>query len=307
MTDTKTFGQILAHSFTLKHAPSFVTYAQRSAKIDITEVKSEATCNGRSLHLPQEDAYLLSLPVNTFLQRRLWLDGKEVPTEQLEYGLSVFQDLRRDPMLDFQSPLHSICFRLSREMLDLIAEDANAPRIEDLQYDAGRGLDDPVIRSLTEMLLPAFKHTESASSLFIDNVTIAICAHVAHHYGGLQLHKFLPKGGLAPWQERRAKEILNANLEGEVSIALLAQECKLSTSHFSRSFRKSTGMAPYQWLTRRRVEIAMGLLPRRDVQLSEISLSCGFSDQSHFTRIFKKETGMNPGAWRRRSTPYESN
>jgi AraC-like DNA-binding protein len=107
-------------------------------------------------------------------------------------------------------------------------------------------------------------------------------------------------GGLAPWQERRAKEIIDANLGGDVSLAELARECGLSTSHFARAFRRTTGTAPHQWLLRRRVEKARHLLGDRKSALSEVALACGFADQSHFTRVFAKISGTSPGAWRRR-------
>jgi AraC-like DNA-binding protein len=40
---------------------------------------------------------------------------------------------------------------------------------------------------------------------------------------------------------KRAKEILNANLGGRVSLKEVASECRLSVSHFSRAFRRSMG------------------------------------------------------------------
>ena len=54
------------------------------------------------------------------------------------------------------------------------------------------------------------------------------------------------RGGLAPWQERRAKEILSANLDGDVPLKDVARECRLSVSHFSRAFRRTVGVAPHQ-------------------------------------------------------------
>ena len=107
------------------------------------------------------------------------------------------------------------------------------------------------------------------------------------------------RGGLAAWQERRAKDMLVANLDGAVALADVAQECRLSVSHFSRAFRQSMGVAPHRWLLNRRVEFAKELLQAPDSSLSEIALRCGFADQSHFTRVFTRRAGVSPGAWRR--------
>ncbi|MBO3760455.1 helix-turn-helix domain-containing protein [Ciceribacter sp. L1K22] len=109
-----------------------------------------------------------------------------------------------------------------------------------------------------------------------------------------------PNGGLAKWQERRAKELIAARLSDKLSVPEVAEACGLSPSHFTRAFRKSTGLTPYQWLTERRVERAEALLLRDvDLSLSDIAVSCGFADQSHFTRVFKAVVGQSPGALRR--------
>src|SRR2546425_12469444 len=62
------------------------------------------------------------------------------------------------------------------------------------------------------------------------------------------------RGGLAPWQERRAKELLDAHIGGGITLDALARSCELSTRHFTRAFRQSTSVAPYQWLQYRRRE-----------------------------------------------------
>jgi AraC family transcriptional regulator len=107
-----------------------------------------------------------------------------------------------------------------------------------------------------------------------------------------------PHGGLAPWQVRRAMEILGANLDG-VPLKELAQECGLSVSHFSRAFRRTVGVAPHNWLLMRRIEVAKQKLRRSQLPLSDVALACGFADQSHMTRIFTRMVGTSPGAWRR--------
>jgi AraC-like DNA-binding protein len=93
--------------------------------------------------------------------------------------------------------------------------------------------------------------------------------------------------------------MIEARLDGDISPAELAQECGLSVSHFARAFRRSTGMAPHQWLLQRRVAKAKQAMRETDAPLVEIAVSCGFADQSHFTRVFSKAAGISPGCWRR--------
>ncbi|WP_240500441.1 helix-turn-helix domain-containing protein [Pseudomonas syringae] len=108
----------------------------------------------------------------------------------------------------------------------------------------------------------------------------------------------MPKLTLAPWQEKRAKNIMINKMAQGVSIAQVARECALSRSHFSRAFKSATGYAPRDWLRQEKITRAKELLSHRSMSISEICLECGFSDQSHLTRTFTKVVGVSPRRWR---------
>ena len=116
---------------------------------------------------------------------------------------------------------------------------------------------------------------------------------------GLQRVTEPNRGGLAPWQVKRACEMLESDLGGKLSLEQIAAEFDLSVSHFSRAFRISTGLPPHRWLLRQRVEAAKRLMIVRNLPLSDIAISAGFAHQSHFTRVFSAAVGISPGMWRR--------
>jgi transcriptional regulator GlxA family with amidase domain len=188
---------------------------------------------------------------------------------------------------------------LPRGVLNAVADQANVPYIDELRYEPGVGVADETIKQISLSILPALRTPERVSRIFADYVALAFAAHSAQTYGGMQAAPRLVKGGLAPWQERRSKELMAADLSGDTSLPQVADACGLSAGHFSRAFRESTGLAPHTWLLRARVERAKALLRRPDAPLCEIAVACGFADQSHFTRVFKRQVGTSPAAWRR--------
>jgi AraC-like DNA-binding protein len=107
------------------------------------------------------------------------------------------------------------------------------------------------------------------------------------------------RGGLAPWQLRRAKQILISRLDEPISLAELARACKLSPGHFARAFRQTAGQPPHRWLMEQRIEKAKQLLVDTTLSLAQIAQNCGFADQSHFTRVFAQLVQSSPGQWRR--------
>lgn len=163
---------------------------------------------------------------------------------------------------------------------------------------AGMAAVDPVIAHLGACLLPALDNPKLACQQFVDYLSRALQAHVDFKYGSNDAPSAPPCGGLAPWQERLAKELLTANLDGGLAIEEVAQRCELSAGHFARAFKQSTGYPPHRWLMERRVEKSQELL-LGGLPISEIAMASGFSDQSHFTRVFSGRIGMSPGAWRR--------
>ncbi|MFC4313651.1 helix-turn-helix domain-containing protein [Steroidobacter flavus] len=107
------------------------------------------------------------------------------------------------------------------------------------------------------------------------------------------------RGGLSPWQVRKVASYVDANLDRSIKNEDLAGLVRLNASHFGRAFRNSFGEPPHEYVIRRRVERAQGLMLSTDASLSEIALDCGLADQSHLTRLFRRIVGESPRAWRR--------
>jgi transcriptional regulator GlxA family with amidase domain len=105
-------------------------------------------------------------------------------------------------------------------------------------------------------------------------------------------------GGLAPWRLKRVEQQIIANLGSKISIPQLAQSCSLSRSHFSRAFKRSTGMSPQDWIRHQRIARAKKLIRHSSLTLTQISVECGFFDPAHFSHMFTRTAGTNPAIWR---------
>lgn len=114
-------------------------------------------------------------------------------------------------------------------------------------------------------------------------------------------HARLPqpsRAGCEPRAVARAKELLASRLPEPPSLEELAQAVNLSPFHFTRVFRRATGLPPHAWLKLRRLEQARALLKNGCTPLA-VATQLGFADQSHLTRQFKQAYGVAPGAYRR--------
>jgi AraC-like DNA-binding protein len=105
-------------------------------------------------------------------------------------------------------------------------------------------------------------------------------------------------GKLSPRQLNRAIEYIHANLTQGILTKDVASAAGLSSFHFSRAFKRTTGMTPYRYLVMARVDMVKALLGKRDNRLAEIATDAGFVDQSHMTNVFRRSTGMTPNTFR---------
>jgi AraC family transcriptional regulator len=97
----------------------------------------------------------------------------------------------------------------------------------------------------------------------------------------------------------RLVAFVEEHLGGNIGLTDLAHQVGYSPDHLARMFKKSFGVPLYQYVLRRRVERAKGLLRDRSHSIAEVALACGFATQSHFTAAFKARMGVTPGAYRR--------
>jgi AraC family transcriptional regulator len=158
---------------------------------------------------------------------------------------------------------------------------------------------DPVIEHLGGALLPFLSGKERPSRLLLEQLHHVLCAHLIESCGGTRASMPQQRGGLAPWQKRRAEEVLNASLVDDISLAEVAAQCSLSAGHFARAFKRSFGRTPHRWLEQRRVDAVKELLQHSSLALEEIAVVRGFRDASSLIRVFHRVTGTNPGEWRR--------
>ena len=198
-----------------------------------------------------------------------------------------------------EKPSHSVHFHLPRAIIDAVADEVGVPRIDATEYQQGAVDADETMQHLASAMLVAVAQPQQANRRFIDYMLRAVVAQLVHVCCRTKIRHELVRGGLAPWQQRRAIDLLTADLDAEVPLAKVAKECRLSTGHFTRAFRASLGKPPHQWLLRRRIEKAKDMMSNTECSLAEVAVACGFADQSHLTRVFARLCGVSPGRWRR--------
>src|SRR3989449_6428230 len=142
--------------------------------------------------------------------------------------------------------------------------------------------------------------------LFLDSVEQAMAVALVNGHAVRHRPVQIYRGGLGSARFRRIKELVHAKMEDDLSLDEMAQSAGLSTAHFARMFRKSTGETPHQFVLRQRLERAKAMLRAPDARVLDVAVACGFKTQQHFAQVFRDVCGISPTGYRRDFLGYET-
>jgi len=134
--------------------------------------------------------------------------------------------------------------------------------------------------------------------LFMDSVEQAMAVALVNGHAVRHRPVQLYRGGLGSARLRRIKELVHTKLEDDLSLDEMAESVGLSTAHFARMFRKSTGESPHQFVMRQRLERAKAMLRAPDARVLDVAVACGFKTQQHFAQVFRDLLGVSPTEYR---------
>jgi AraC family transcriptional regulator len=301
------YGGQMAKYFRLGKADSLVISQARKPPLAITRLTSGVGLPEQTASIPPEKAFVVSIHLTPASDQGcdIWVDDRHSRIPVWPAGGVGIYDLESNPRTRNPSAVDWVHYHIPRSTLDAFTEDAERPRIQHLRCVYGTL--DSILRQMTQIVLPSLQNPDRFRELFLDYFRLLLCAHVVTAYGPPRNVRESFKGGLAPWQRKRIEDVFGANLEGQLRLSALADECGLSVSHFVRSFRQTFGSSPHRYLILQRIAKAKRLLTTTNLSLPEVALESGFSDQAAFSRTFKGVVGASPGKWQREVTHRRKN
>jgi AraC family transcriptional regulator len=204
-------------------------------------------------------------------------------------------------------PLSTVHLHIERSLIDSVADQMELGGSRELSLGDAMQFRDPLVAAMLAALHRAAADPAD-SRLYVDALVHALAAHLLQHYSrgrstlsGSQTGLSAHPERLVPRRIRRVTDYIRANLAGDLSISELAAQAGLSSFHFARVFRRETGEAPHQFVSRLRLEEAARLLRATDHTVLQIAIAVGFENASHFSVQFKRDYGVTPLAYRLRS------
>jgi AraC family transcriptional regulator len=184
---------------------------------------------------------------------------------------------------------------LSPDILANAVSEMISPKI---QLQSHWRLRDPLIQQMGLALKTELELAGEDSKLYADSMAIALGTHLLRRYAVQDPVIKEYKNGLPLYQLKLIIEYIQAHLEENLTLTQLASLIQISPHYFASLFKQSTGLSPYKYITKCRLDKAKMLLRQRDLSIAFICQEVGFKNQSHFTRVFRQYFQITPKAYR---------
>jgi AraC family transcriptional regulator len=196
-------------------------------------------------------------------------------------------------------PLQTLQVHLNKDLVARTAEEVAGYDLTRLAWVARPGFQDPLLTQILLALQKELEQPNPAGNLYAQTAAQMLTVHLLRHYTR-EAPQEIEEASLVltRHQMKRVVEFMQAHLDQDLSLDVLAQQIGFSPYHFARLFRQAVGESPHQFLLRRRIERAQRLLKKTDAPLALIAIECGFASQSHLTQVFKRYLGLTPRAYR---------
>ena len=200
-------------------------------------------------------------------------------------------------------PSDYLHIELGRELVNETAGDLVGGGSRDVELPCIFQFDDPICRELALSMLDEAEAEGEAARMYTESAAAVIALRL------LRMRNPIPgaaaRSGLPARTLRRAKEFLHEEMGRNPGVRELSSVVQMNVHHFSRMFKRSTGLAPHQYLSSIRLERAKRQLSAGRGTMIQIAYEIGFSTPSQFSAFFRKRTGVSPSQYRQRLRAHQ--
>lgn len=169
--------------------------------------------------------------------------------------------------------------------------------IEDQQceeFNCHYHLSDKLSNILTLHIIKELQNNGHSDKHYLELLAVTTISHLLKTHARY-LENF-PDGhqGFSLGKLRRIDNFLEDHIQSVITVDDMAEVVGFSKGYFSEMFKKTTGLSPYQYLVRFRMEKARELLVTTDNSVIQVALEVGIDNQSQFSQLFKRYYSLSP-------------
>jgi AraC-like DNA-binding protein len=139
-----------------------------------------------------------------------------------------------------------------------------------------------------------YKKPVRSATLYGQSLSVALAHYFIRRYAVRTTHDPEYGNGMPAVRLNRVLDFMRQNYSKETRLWELANLAGMSPHYFCELFKQSTGISPYQYSLRCRMDRAKEFLRSPQFTVRQVAEATGFADQSHFTKVFRRMVGVTP-------------
>jgi AraC family transcriptional regulator len=197
--------------------------------------------------------------------------------------------------------VHILSQEWNRLLTDILQEDSTRVVLQNLS-----DIEDLFLEDILYKLYKELTCAGKGSNRYVESLGQALVVHIIRHYISYREKPVSVCEKLPGFKFNHVLAYIKQNLSREITLLQLSSLIGLSPFHFSRVFKATTGLAPYRYITKLRMEHSQRLLLETELPIIYVGLEVGISNPSHFSSFFKQYSGLTPTMYRKRQTEMHS-
>lgn len=240
--------------------------------------------------------HLICIHLSSPMQLEWLIAGGRLQNRLMTPGDINFTPAHLPRELRWQENAEIVFLSLDPMLIERVVDESDCTNCEFTERWGGR---DRQIQYIGLALKAELESGGLSGRLYGEYLANALAIHLLRHYSTARRNIRDFTGGLSAQKLQTVIEYINDRLEHDLSLKAIAATIEMSSYHFARLFKQSTGLAPYQYVIECRLKRSQVLLAQTDLPIVEVCLRVGFNSQSHFTLLFRKYVGTTPKAYRK--------
>lgn len=154
--------------------------------------------------------------------------------------------------------------------------------------------DDNILQNFILNIEKELSQKSSCYEIMAKNHLFSALVHMTRDYNFIKKDFSATSSSDTAKSLKKALNYINENLSSPITLKDISETACMSPTYFSAVFKKYNGISPWEYITIKRVEMAVEMLKTTDLSKLEIASVCGFSSSSNFYKAFAKVTGKQP-------------
>jgi len=282
----------------------------RAAILNDDPVISSEKFGWKSLHFEHRQGQKLQTVEHIIDEHYLMIKLNPISTAERMLDGNIQREFQRKGSFAY-IPIgcpHRVCYdgavgslhlmTLQPSLVNSVAEELNISKMSLMPKFANE--EDHFILANSELIYAELQQGNPHGPMFAEIFARTLAAYILTRLKKTKSIKDVSLG-ITALKIKWLNEYIEANLAHPITLSDLASQVKLSEYHFCRAFKKTTGISPYKYLIKKRIQYAGECLVKKDISIQDIAFSSGFGDPMQFSKHFKRVMGMTPTFYREQS------